>query len=120
MKYTLPVLALLGLVSVEAININADIGMGEMTDLSELAAVDAMSEANRYFGSDGKPIILAETQGHARLVLEQVRKNAQPMQSLSETEKHPKEKSHAETNDNKTCTGKESEGHEFHCPINDG
>lgn len=67
MKYSLAVLALLGLV--QAVHINADIGMGEMSDLSELAQVDAMSEANRYYGSDGKPIILAETQGHARLVL---------------------------------------------------
>ena len=65
MKLSFAVLALLG--NASAINVQSQIGLG--SDLSQLASVDAMSEANRYFGSDGKPILLAETEGHARVVL---------------------------------------------------
>lgn len=77
-------------------------------DLSQLASVDAMSEANRYYGSNGKPIILAETEGHARVVLNQVRK---------ETEQALADKTHS--SGPKKCTGQESVGHDNHCPLND-
>ena len=67
MKVSLAILALLGYV--QAVNIKADIGMGEGTDLSELAGVDAYSEANRFYNAKGEAIILSQTQGHARIEL---------------------------------------------------
>lgn len=53
MKTSLAVLALLGLV--QAVKIET--------------STSAYMEANRYFNSKGEPIILAETEGHARMVL---------------------------------------------------
>lgn len=68
MKVSLAVLALLGYA--KAVNIKADIGTGE--DLSELAAVDAYSEANRFYNAKGEPIILSQTTGHARIELTKI------------------------------------------------
>lgn len=64
-------LALIG--AVKAVNIVADIGTG----LDEHSAVDLYA-TNRYIGADGKPIILAETEGHARVTLERVQKYQSP------------------------------------------
>ena len=66
MKISLAVLALLNLVNVNAINI----GTVEQAKL--------LSEETRYVGADGKPISLAQTEGHLKLDLSRVRKHAEP------------------------------------------
>ena len=82
MKYlSIPVLALISMISKDqvcAINMRANIGNG--LDLMEQTnqGVDAYSEAERYIGSDGKPIILSQTSGHARIVLSKTKKYDQP------------------------------------------
>jgi hypothetical protein len=38
-------------------------------DLQQKTQADFMLERNRFFGADGKPLILAETEGHARIEL---------------------------------------------------
>ena len=38
-----------------------------------------MTELNRYIGSNGQPINLAETTGHARLELTKIRKTSEPV-----------------------------------------
>ena len=66
-QISLAVLALLSLVSVQAIThkqsnqINAEI--------TEQAYVESLNEMNRYIGSDGEAINLAQTGGHARIAL---------------------------------------------------
>jgi len=55
---------------------------------------------------------LTETDGHARVVLSQVRKNIPTESELIDTTGKGK--------DGGKCTGKESEGNANHCPINDG
>ena len=63
------VLCLIG--AIKAVNVVADIGTSNLADLSEHAGID-MYATNRYIGADGKPIILAETDGHARILMERV------------------------------------------------
>lgn len=66
-QISLAVLALLSLVNVQAIThkqsnqINAEI--------TEQAYVESLNELNRYIGSDGEAINLAQTGGHARIAL---------------------------------------------------
>ena len=62
MKNLTAVLALLGLIQVEAINVES------------VQKATMMTEETRYIGSNGKPINLAQTQGHARLSLKRVQK----------------------------------------------
>ena len=69
-KVSIAVAALLGYIS--AVHVKVNTGNGET--LSSLASVDVMYEQNRFFGSDGKAIILAETEGHARIELTKVPK----------------------------------------------
>jgi hypothetical protein len=119
MKVSFAIAALLGYIS--AINVQHQIGMEE--NLSTLASVDAMSEANRYYGVDGKPLLLAETTGHARIKLTQVRKTNGPI-SIAEAEavrNHHGSHATIEKDDasEKSCSAK-SEGHEFHCPLDNG
>jgi hypothetical protein len=67
---------------------------------------------NRYIGADGKPIILAETEGHARVPLERVQKyqSPQPLDIINlETES-------CDT-DNKLSQS-EAVDDVTHCPIN--
>ena len=103
LKISLAVAALLA-TSVQGVSIKSDLGMGN--DLSEMSNVDASSELGRFVGPDGQAINLAETKGHARLVLSQKRKYDMPME---------------ETNllldefDPKKC---DREGGANHCPIN--
>lgn len=93
MKQTsLAVLALLGLV--EAVKIETE--------------TSAYSEANRFFNSKGEAIILAETEGHARMVL---------------TKDHTIEKFHPIEAMNlmtEQCLNKSTEALDdvTHCPIN--
>ena len=70
MKVSFAVAALLGYVSAVHVKVNA----GNGQTLSSLASVDVMYEPNRFMGADGKPIILAETEGHARIELTKVPK----------------------------------------------
>ena len=64
MKISLAVAALLNLVTLndkaQAINI--------------MTVQQAMTEETRYIGSDGKPINLAQTEGHLKLDLQKVKK----------------------------------------------
>ena len=49
-------------------------------DMATLNSMQSeVSEATRYIGSNGKPINLAQTKGHARITLTQVKKYAQPV-----------------------------------------
>jgi len=103
MKYTLPVLALLGYVSASTIHSHQSL------DLAQMTQVDAMTEANRYYGADGNPIILSETSGHARLELTKVKKHTQEhRQMLMQLEKNPAKK----------CTKEQLESTVNHCPVN--
>ena len=73
-QLSLAVLALLSLVQVQAIKTSTS------SDLSESSSslADAYLETDRFIGADGEPIILAETDGHARIVLSKVRKTIDP------------------------------------------
>ena len=72
MKF-IPSMAVMALIAnVSAIQIHSQIGTG--ADLSSNVAVDSSLEANRFYGANGKPIILAETEGHARIELTKVNK----------------------------------------------
>ena len=103
-KVSLAVLALLAS-SVYGVSIKADIGIGN--DLSELSEVDALSEATRYVNSNGEFINLAETEGHARLVLTQVRKYDKPMDAEN-----------VELDCDKTPRSLMEDDGSNHCPIN--
>jgi hypothetical protein len=73
-QLSLAVLCLIG--AIKAVNIQADTGV--VSDLSEHASVDAYAEANRYIGANGSPIMLAQTEGHARIVMERIEKYSSP------------------------------------------
>ena len=66
MKISLAILALLNLVNVNAINVQS------------VSQASMMTEENRYIGSDGKPINLAQTSGHMKLDLTRVKKFSEP------------------------------------------
>jgi len=66
MKISFAVLALLNLVNVNAINVES------------VSQASMMTEENRYIGSDGKPINLAQTAGHMKLDLTRIKKYAEP------------------------------------------
>lgn len=66
MKISLAILALLNLVNVNAINVQS------------VSQASMMTEENRYIGSDGKPINLAQTAGHMKLDLTRVKKFSEP------------------------------------------
>jgi hypothetical protein len=70
------VLCLIG--AINAVNVVADIGTGSLADLSENSEIDAYAEANRFIGADGRPIMLAQTEGHARIVMERIQKYDTP------------------------------------------
>jgi hypothetical protein len=59
MKSTLSLAVLCLIGAIKAVNIQADVGLGNTADLSQLSESDAWLEANRYIGADGKPMILA-------------------------------------------------------------
>ena len=49
-------------------------------DISSMNTMSAeVSEATRYIGSNGKPINLAQSKGHARITLTQVKKYDEPV-----------------------------------------
>ena len=66
MKQTLSfaVLCLIG--AIQAVSIH--------TDQAEQVGTEAYTEATRYIGADGKPVSLAQTEGHARLTMQRVQK----------------------------------------------
>jgi hypothetical protein len=64
MKISLAVLALLS--TARAVNVNT------------VAGEKALTEATRYVGSDGNPIILAQSSGHLRLGLTKIKKFGSP------------------------------------------
>ena len=106
MKTSFAVLCLIG--AIKAVNIESQASAA--SDLSELASVDAYAEANRYIGADGNPIMLAQTEGHARIVMERIEKysSPQPLEVLNlQTESCDNNLSQAEAVDEIT-----------HCPIN--
>jgi len=72
MKISLAVLALLNLVNVNAINVQS------------VSQASMMTEENRYIGSDGKPINLAQTTGHMKLDLTRIKKysEARPIEAM--------------------------------------
>ena len=115
MKVSLAILALLGYV--QAVNIKADIGMGEGTDLSELAGVDAYSEANRFYNAKGEAIILSQTQGHARIELTKVQTNNFTPASKQLLQRHDDSESGAE-DVRKKCTSSQLAADPNHCPLN--
>jgi hypothetical protein len=90
-KVSIAVAALLG--NISAVHVKVNTGNGET--LSALASVDAMYEPNRFFGADGKPMILAETEGHARIELTKVPKYSAEFKEQTliqiENEKKPKD-----------------------------
>jgi len=75
MKYSLAIAALLSLVSkteiVNAINSKSSADLKEQTEQTV--------ELGRFIGSDGKPINLAQTKGHARLELTKIKKYDAPI-----------------------------------------
>ena len=74
-------MALLSLIKIEdiqAVNIRTDIGMGLDNSQASESGVDAYSEANRFINSKGEAIILSQTEGHARIVLNKTRKYSEP------------------------------------------
>ena len=105
MKSSLAVLALIG--AVKCIRI----------DNEEQASVDALMETNRYFNSKGEPIILAQTEGHARIELTEIDKyeSPRPLDSLNLMIESYNCKQEAKANNNQN----DSELDEItHCPIN--
>ena len=64
---SLTVLLLLSVVNVQSITQKQQ---NQVTaEISEQAYVESLNELNRYIGSDGEPINLAQTEGHARIAL---------------------------------------------------
>jgi hypothetical protein len=107
MRTSLAVLALIG--AVKCIRI----------DNEEAAHLQAMYEPNRYFNSRGEAIILAETEGHARMELTKINKyeSPRPLDSLNLMIEsyNCKQEQEAKANNNKN----ELELDEItHCPIN--
>ena len=105
MKTSLAVLALIG--AVKCIKI----------DNEESATVDALMETNRYLNSKGEAIILAETEGHARMELTKIYKyeSPRPIDSLNLMVESYNCKQEAKSNTNE----KGQELDEItHCPIN--
>ena len=119
MKISLAVAALLGYVSAVHVKVNA--GNGET--LSSLASVDIMYEPNRFMVGDGQPIILAETEGHARIVLSKVPKYTAEFKEQTliqiDNDKKP-HSSHSESKEEpkKGCTKEQLQATANHCPIN--
>ena len=78
-----------------------------------------MHETNRFFNSDDQPIILAETQGHAKIELSQVPKyTSEHIQA--ETERihlsHAKDEKDVKKH---VCSAEELSGAgKNHCPVN--
>ena len=112
MKTSFAVLALIG--AVKCIKIETD----------EAAQVDAaLYEQNRYYNSNGEPIILAETEGHARIELTKIDKyeSPKPIDSLNlmidayncKQETTNKENSNGNSNENSNELDEIT-----HCPIN--
>ena len=81
MKQTLSfaVLCLIG--AIQAVSIHTDINANQ----SEQVDTEAYTEATRYIGADGHPISLAQTEGHARMVMQRVQKydSPQPLDILN-------------------------------------
>jgi hypothetical protein len=113
MKQTLSfaVLCLIG--AIQAVSIHTDINANQ----SEQVDTEAYTEATRYIGADGHPISLAQTEGHARMVMQRVQKydTPQPLDILNlQTEA---------CDGGKTDGGNLSQGGALvddvtHCPIN--
>jgi hypothetical protein len=79
MKISLAILALLNMVAIRDVNA-INIGTVEKAKL--------MTEETRYIGADGKPINLAQTEGHLKLDLTRIRKYSEPI-SIKFTKPRP-------------------------------
>jgi len=100
--------------------VHMQIKTAEGQTLSSLASVDANYEQNRFIGSNGQPIILAETEGHARLELTKVPKYTEEFraQTLAQISNDRKPLSASESKAKPGCTKEQLEATANHCPVN--
>ena len=112
MKQTLSLAVLCLIGAIKAVNIDSDAGV--VSDLSEHASVDAYAEANRYIGANGSPIMLAETEGHARIVMERIEKysSQQPLEVLN------LQMESCDSNSTGSLSQADAVDEVTHCPIN--
>ena len=92
----------------------AALGLVEGVTIS--TATNAYMEANRYYNSKGEPIILAETEGHVRMVLEKdsTIDKMHPIDAMNLMTEECMNK-HAQSN---TTADSEKLDDITHCPIN--